>query len=49
MKKINEGNTVGFVTEEIEDRVYYTIYANHKLYRHVEESRIIHNYGVLYE
>ena len=39
MKKINEGNTVGFVTEEvtlygevekievIEDRVYYTIYA----------------------
>lgn len=61
MKKINEGNTVGFVTEEvtlygevekievIEDRVYYTIYANHKLYCHVEESRIIHNYGVLYE
>ena len=43
MKKINEGNTVGFVTEEvtlygevekievIEDHVYYTIYANHKL------------------
>lgn len=61
MKKINEGNTVGFVIEEvtlygevekievIEDRVYYTIYANHKLYCHVEESRIIHNYGVLYE
>ena len=35
--------------EVIEDHVYYTIYANHKLYRHVEESRIIHNYGVLYE
>lgn len=61
MKKINEGNTVEFVIEEvtlygevekievIEDCVYYTIYANHKLYRHVEESRIIHNYGVLYE
>lgn len=35
--------------EVIKDHVCYTIYANHKLYRHVEESRIIHNYGVLYE
>lgn len=60
-KKIREGDTVSFrkdtlslygVVEKIvieEDIVYYTIYANGKLYKHVTKEQLIHNYGEIDE
>lgn len=59
LKKIREGHTVSFKHEDItlygviekieniEEETYYTIYANGKLYKHVEKNLLINDYGVI--